>query len=92
MSRLLCARTTPLRLDRPRETWLVAPLTPTGNVLSISRCRLRAWHGGLSDATVTREGITLADVYYLKPIRSRERMAPATVSGYKTCLRADQPL
>ena len=38
---------------------------------------------------------TLADVTYLKTISSilhcSDGMAPATASGYKTCLRADPP-
>ena len=46
-------------------------------------------HGGLSDARVIREGPTIADVYIdISPFYG---MAPATVSGYKTCLRADPP-
>ena len=77
-SRLLCARTAPLRLDWPRETWPVAPLTPAGNVLCSSRGPgLRAWRpGGSSDATVTRESPTTADVNYLKAHSTEWRRPP----------------
>ena len=44
---------------------------------------------GLSDATVIRESPTISDVYYLKSTRCGGGVAPAIVSGYKTCLRAD---
>ena len=43
----------------------------------------------LSDARVTREGPTISDVYYHKSTRCGGGVAPAIVSGYKTCLRAD---
>ena len=49
----------------------------------------RAGHRGLSDARVTREGPTISDVYYHKSTRCGGGVAPAIVSGYKTCLRAD---
>ena len=59
-----------------------------GNVLWISRGpELRP--SDLSDARVIREGPTTADDYIdISPFYG---MAPATVSGYKTCLRADPP-
>ena len=41
----------------------------------------------VSDARVIREGPIITDVYIdISPFYG---MAPATVSGYKTCLRAD---
>ena len=73
-----------IRLDRSRETRPVAPPTPTRNVLWISRGpAFGLWRpGGLSDARVTREGPTIADVYIdISPFYG---MAPATVSGYRS--------
>ena len=83
VSRLLCARSAPIRLDRSRETRPVAPPTPTRNVLWTSRCRPSGRGiGGLSDARVIREGPTIADVYIdISPFYG---MAPATVSGCRS--------
>ena len=57
--------------------------------LDLTLAPLGACHGGLSDARVTREGPTISDVYYHKSTRCGGGVAPAIVSGYKTCLRAD---
>ena len=48
--------------------------------------------GGPSDARVVRyKGPTTADVYIDKVHSLFGGLAPATVSGYKTCLRTDPP-
>ena len=79
-SRLLCARATPIRLDRSRETRPVAPPTPTRNVLWISRGpAFGLWRpGGLSDARVIREGPTCLLYTSPSPRDKRQSRMPSS--------------
>ena len=76
---------------RTRESYAKAPPSPTSTLTAGRTADADSQrpldltghgHGGLSDARVTREGPTIANVYIdISPFYG---MAPATVSGYRS--------
>ena len=82
---LLGSRFAPARVLRPEKA---RRNRLRFTVTEIMLCEVCPWDS-FPPKSVTREGPTISDVYYLKSTRCGGGEAPATAPGYKTCLRAD---